>query len=379
MSSRTWLLFPDAGARLVPAFALILLLFLPSWAQDKPRVSTALHRAALAGDVAAAEKALAEDDIEAQNTEGRTALHLASKYGHLKVVELLLESGAKVNASCYDGQTSLHLAAAAGNFNVVDVLLKAGAEVNTRDKDGNTPIHLAALSGREGTVSVLLENEALAGLTNEKGETPVDLAQKARVGSWRLVVRALEDAAAEQGPVEGQAQASTQPEELPTERLPSEQLEPASWATIEFFSSYNLIPSMTRVEDLQNVARLREQWGKCYAKMAQHATPEFLEQKKVEYDEALAAIADFERQTKGKTNDDLRQRWTDQSVRDSFYESNRRSNSRIDVVAQKIQDEYATVLVMVPSTDPRTPDRKDHVYVRLINQGGKWLVFDVLQ
>jgi hypothetical protein len=41
---------------------------------------------------------------------GRAALHLASKEGHLEIVQYLIEKGADINAKdCY-GQTALYLA-----------------------------------------------------------------------------------------------------------------------------------------------------------------------------------------------------------------------------------------------------------------------------
>lgn len=355
---------------------LVLLLLTPIWAQEQPRSSTALHRAALAGKVEAAESALADSDLEALNTEGRTALHLAAKYGHLKMVEFLLEKGAKPDAQGYDGQTPLHLAAEAGEFQVVAALLAQGASANLQDSVGNSALHLGALAGSEEVVAELLKHEAAVGQRNGKGESPLDLAQKGRVGSWRLVVRALEKAAAEQGPVE--TSGPTERMELPTERLPADQLGPAAWATIEFFKSYNLLPSMTRVQDLQNIHRLREQWDKCYAKMALHATPEFMAQKKLEHERTRTAIAEIERDVKGKSYGELSKMWSDEGVARSFYESNRLSFARFDVVAQNTKGEYATVVVMVPSTDPRTPDARNPVYVRLVEKDGKWWVWDTL-
>lgn len=51
-------------------------------------------------------------------------LHYASKFGHLDVVELLVESGADTTCTSKDDKVPLCAAAAAGHYNVVSYLLK---------------------------------------------------------------------------------------------------------------------------------------------------------------------------------------------------------------------------------------------------------------
>jgi len=63
-----------------------------------------------------------------------TPLHLASRYGRTSVVQLLLQSGSRVDDVMYmrgaTGVTALHLAVQAGNVELIDMLISAGSDVN---------------------------------------------------------------------------------------------------------------------------------------------------------------------------------------------------------------------------------------------------------
>ena len=90
-----------------------------------------------------------------------TPLHQASIYGHVKIVECLLEYGAEINAPTPTDAncTSLHLAATFGHHEVVKVLLQHGAIVNfTPMIQKQTPLHLAAINGHEKVAEVLLKH-----------------------------------------------------------------------------------------------------------------------------------------------------------------------------------------------------------------------------
>ncbi|KAI8573188.1 hypothetical protein RHMOL_Rhmol01G0259300 [Rhododendron molle] len=77
--------------------------------------------------------------------EHRTPLMVASTYGSVDVVKLILSfSEADVNVSCGpDKSTALHSAASSGSVNAVDVvklLLLAGADRNSTDATGHRPV-----------------------------------------------------------------------------------------------------------------------------------------------------------------------------------------------------------------------------------------------
>ena len=74
---------------------------------------------------------------------GWTALHYAARGRGPGIVQLLLDSGASVNARADDGRTPLHFAALSSQQEIVQLLLDSGASVDARDDRGQTPLLLA--------------------------------------------------------------------------------------------------------------------------------------------------------------------------------------------------------------------------------------------
>jgi ankyrin repeat protein len=127
-----------------------------------PITGTGLHVAAMWG-LPITTKALLSNvnkvDVNAQNSNGQTALMLAAKNGHKEVVEVLLATGkAEINAQSKNAQTALVLAAENGYKEVAELLLATGkVETNdARDKNGLTALTRAALLGEKEVVELLL-------------------------------------------------------------------------------------------------------------------------------------------------------------------------------------------------------------------------------
>ncbi len=82
-------------------------------------------------------------DLNIQNNEGWTALHMATRYSNtestFETVKLLVEKGADLNIKEEEGWTALHLAAAYSNtestLETVKLLIDAGADVNIINTD----------------------------------------------------------------------------------------------------------------------------------------------------------------------------------------------------------------------------------------------------
>jgi hypothetical protein len=97
---------------------------------------TALHRAAIKGDLAAV-RALLDDAagagaVNATDNAGWTALHEACNHNHARVVEALLEAGANVNLPGYLYETPLHDAINNDHVDIALILLKVRVSVAVR-------------------------------------------------------------------------------------------------------------------------------------------------------------------------------------------------------------------------------------------------------
>ncbi|KAM0817359.1 hypothetical protein AB5N19_03164 [Seiridium cardinale] len=132
-------------------------------AQDDDE-STPLHIASMWGHLKAVQELLRRTEIEINvgNWCQATALHEASEEGHADVVErLLAHSEIDVNARDHWKQTALHLASIGGHLKVVEILLrKAGVEINAGDDEGLTALHVACSKGRIEIAKKLLDNGA---------------------------------------------------------------------------------------------------------------------------------------------------------------------------------------------------------------------------
>jgi len=95
-----------------------------------------------------------------ENTPLHSAVNCFSNFGHIKVVQKLIEYDADINAETIYGSTPLHWASGGRHFkddSILRLLLKHGGDVNARDKKGLTPLHGASEYGTLEVVRLLLE------------------------------------------------------------------------------------------------------------------------------------------------------------------------------------------------------------------------------
>ena len=110
----------------------------------------ALVRHAEAGDLAALRKLLDEGvPVDARDSRRRTALLAATHANHIEVAQLLIQSGADVNAKDKVGQMPAGALA--------DVRIRFHASLRARcEQHGDTALHDAARQGRVNCFAVLL-------------------------------------------------------------------------------------------------------------------------------------------------------------------------------------------------------------------------------
>ncbi len=113
--------------------------------------------------------------LEQRNSEGETPLLVAVKFGHVKVVEILLRYGGRLEAKTSKGQTPVALALSEGHQAVIDYL-NQHRTVFARDTNGNTVLHKVVLAGQLSEVKKLIQSGAYVNAQNKQGKTALHLA-----------------------------------------------------------------------------------------------------------------------------------------------------------------------------------------------------------
>jgi ankyrin repeat protein len=98
-----------------------------------------------------------DDFVNAQTKTGQTALHIAVTLGHMFLVDVLVDAGARLEIRDINGDTPLIAAVLANNADISKRLIMRAANVNAQNRDGMTALHLAASSGNHDTVGDILK------------------------------------------------------------------------------------------------------------------------------------------------------------------------------------------------------------------------------
>jgi len=103
-------------------------------------------------------------DIEAKDTMGNTAGHLAALKGRGEVLSVILDKRANINAKNKLGDTWLHVAVIYGHKNVINLLLDQGADINDLNFQRQTTLSLAIDYNKMAMATELIKKGAKAGL-----------------------------------------------------------------------------------------------------------------------------------------------------------------------------------------------------------------------
>ena len=106
--------------------------------------------------------------INHQDSDGWTAVKIATRRNLKKCVKVLLEHGADPDIADNEQYTALHNAA--GNPEVMKLLLTKAKEVNSQNEDDETPLYVATERGEVESALALLEHGADPNITNNESK-----------------------------------------------------------------------------------------------------------------------------------------------------------------------------------------------------------------
>jgi ankyrin repeat protein len=127
-------------------------------------------------------------DVNAQNKEGDSALHIAVRNNQADIGSLLLDNGADIFLTNARGETPLFLTfyARAGSQRTareIRMFMLNPAVMSARDSLGNTVLHHATMWRIDSVIPAIIERGANTEALNISGETPLFIAVKANAAS----------------------------------------------------------------------------------------------------------------------------------------------------------------------------------------------------
>lgn len=124
-------------------------------------------------------------DVNPRSRSDETPLMLASIKGQLALASQLIDKGADVNKP---GWTPLHYASTYGHLELMNLLLEHYAYIDAASPNESTPLMMAAMYGTASAVKLLLEAGADPMLRNVQGLSAFDFAEKTnKTDSARII------------------------------------------------------------------------------------------------------------------------------------------------------------------------------------------------
>jgi len=112
--------------------------------------------------------------------------------GDIPMLNKMAENGWSLDAvKDTASKTALHRAAQLGNTAAIEVLLKSGAQVDAKTTWLETPLHFASRNGKLPVVKQLVEAGASLSAETYGGDTALGLARKYRMGAIEEYLKAL--------------------------------------------------------------------------------------------------------------------------------------------------------------------------------------------
>jgi ankyrin repeat protein len=141
-----------------------------------------IFEAASIGDSATVRNLVSKNPelLNSFSEDGFTVLGLASFFGHLSIVKLLLDKGANPNIASNNQfkVAPIHSACAISHFDIADLLIRHHADINAKQMQGVTPLHSAAHNGQTKLSELLIDNGADINAKMDNGQTPLFMANE---------------------------------------------------------------------------------------------------------------------------------------------------------------------------------------------------------
>jgi len=117
-------------------------------------------------------------NVNAQESDGSTALMNAAYKGHAEIVKLLIENGANPNIADKDGNTPIYYAMKKDNVDVAKVLIENGADINYKNNDNVPFVVTTGYYDSPNMMKLLLESGLNVNTISDSGRTPLMTASR---------------------------------------------------------------------------------------------------------------------------------------------------------------------------------------------------------
>ncbi len=153
------------------------LILLLKYVTNISEIDTLLFKAALDGNLKLL-KLLLENkaNVNAKHKDGQTLIHISTTKGDLECLKYLIDNKADVNVK-FDGQTPLHISANRGDLECMKYLIDNKADANATDYYGRSSLHMSAWRGQLDCCKYLIDNKADVNVKFD-GQTPLHISVK---------------------------------------------------------------------------------------------------------------------------------------------------------------------------------------------------------